>query len=416
MLETTRTCRTGLSAPVETIFDQASRVFPGWTDPETGLRVLCIHARGTDEKAPVWSTLYHQCHCFLDGGRKVLLSGAHPEGRGQGVVDLTTGKVEAALPVKGWIWEVNDCTGMATILRMDGAYPRAAIWDLGKEREVVGLSADSDWKIGDSITLLSDGVRAIASLKRGRPYGEPVHTQHLLLSPGEPARLLLDAPGYHCSHPMSCPTDPEIYAYDRWPSPPYPIEQAIHIRSLDGRFEEPLKLLPGTLRPVGADHGARDHYLWTPDGRWIVSYLYPHPLPKQEKFNHLEFEWWLSATDWRTGEDRSAKYPAGRWGGHMGVSPDSQQILCAGGPGFDKLFLVSIEQLKDGWNERVLCNYPSTVSKGVNADPFAMPFALPDQSGVIFNAGWPGPEHGVYLVEWPGRSPRSDNDGEETRR
>jgi hypothetical protein len=80
------------------------------------------------------------------------------------------------------------------------------------------------------------------------------------------------------------------------------------------------------------------------------------------------------------------------------------------------LFLVSIEQLKDGWNERVLCNYPSTVSKGVNADPFAMPFALPDQSGVIFNAGWPGPEHGVYLVEWPGRSPRSDNDGEETRR
>jgi hypothetical protein len=30
-----------------------------------------------------------------------------------------------------------------------------------------------------------------------------------------------------------------------------------------------------------------------------------------------------------------------------------------------------------------------------------MPFALPDQSGVIFNAGWPGPQHGVYLVEWP---------------
>jgi len=28
-------------------------------------------------------------------------------------------------------------------------------------------------------------------------------------------------------------------------------------------------------------------------------------------------------------------------------------------------------------------------------------FRVPEQSGVIFNAGWPGPEHGVYLVEWP---------------
>ena len=72
-----------------------------------------------------------------------------------------------------------------------------------------------------------------------------------------------------------------------------------------------------------------------------------------------------------------------------------------GGPGFDKLFLVSIEGLRRGWNERVLCGYPTTVSPGLNSDPFPMPFALPDQSGVIFNAGWPGPEHGVYLCEWP---------------
>jgi hypothetical protein len=26
---------------------------------------------------------------------------------------------------------------------------------------------------------------------------------------------------------------------------------------------------------------------------------------------------------------------------------------------------------------------------------------LPDGSGVVFNAGWPGDEHGVYLAEWP---------------
>jgi hypothetical protein len=400
MTETTRTCTAGLPDPGETLFARAARVFPGWTDPETGLRVLCLHARGTEEKAPVWATPYHQCACFLDGGRRILLDGAHPAGKGQGIVDLTTGRVEAALPIEAGIWEIHDRTGTAGIRRVDGGHWRAAIWDLRNAREVVGYTVADDWKLG-GISLLSDGVRAIAWRQRGRPYREPVHTQHFLLTPGEPEKLLLDAPGYNCSHPVSCPTDPEIYAYDRWPSPSYPIEQAIHIRSLDGRFEEPLKLLPGTLRPVGADHGARDHYQWTPDGRWIVSYLYPHPLPKQETFNHLEFEWCLSATDWRTGEDRCAKYPAGRWGGHMGVSPDSRQIICAGGPGFDKLFLVSIEEFKDGWNERVLCQYPTTVSKGDNSDSYAMPFALPDQSGVIFNAGWPGPEHGVYLAEWP---------------
>ncbi len=401
MTETTRACTAGLAAAGGTLFTRAARVFPGWTDPETGLRVLCIHARGADEKSPVWATPYHQCPCFLDGGRKVLLDGANPRGSGQGIVDLTTGRVEAALPIEGSIWEIHDDTDMAAIRYWDGK--RAAIWDLRNHREVIGYTVDDDWALGASISMVSDGARAIAWRYRGRPYRESIRTQHLLLTPGEPARLLLDAQGYFCSHPVSCPTDPELYAYDRWPSPARPIEQAIHIRSLDGRFEEPLKLLPDTLRPVGADHGARDHYMWTPDGRWIVSYLYPHPLPKQERFNHLEFEWWLSATDWRTGEDRCARYPAGRWGGHMGVSPDSRQIICAGGPGFDKLFLVSIEQLKDGWNERVLCQYPTTVSKGINGDPFAMPFTLPDQSGAIFNAGWPGPQHGVYLVEWPSR-------------
>jgi len=386
--------------PGESLFARAARVFDGWTDTETGMRVLRIHARGTDEKASVWATLYHQCPCFVDGGRKVLLAGAGPDGKGQGLLDLTTGAVEALLPIKASVGEVHDGMNMATIHRREGERAHVAIWDLRQQREVAGYTADDDWQIG-SINLLSDGVRAIVWRYRGQAYSEPVHSQHLLLTTGERVETVLDAPGYFCSHTMSCPTDPNLYSYDRWPSPLRPIDQAIHIRTLDGSFEEPLKLLPGTLRPVGADHGARDHYLWTPDGRWIVSYLYPHPLPKQETFNHLEFEWWLSATDWRTGEDRCVRYPPSRWGGHMGVSPDSRQIICAGGPGFDALFLVSIEKLKDGWNEKVLCHYPKTVSKGINGDPFAMPFALPDQSGVIFNAGWPGPKHGVYLVEWP---------------
>ena len=85
----------------------------------------------------------------------------------------------------------------------------------------------------------------------------------------------------------------------------------------------------------------------------------------------------------------------------MQVSPDSRYVVCGGGPGFDKLFAVSIEGLRDGWNEHIICSYPRTVSTGKNASPFPYPFVLPDQSGVIFNAGWPGPEHGVYLAEWP---------------
>lgn len=382
------------------VFQQAAQVFPGWNDPDTGLRVLRIQSRGPDEKAPIWSTPYHQCACFLEGGRKVLLNGAGPNGKGQGLVDLSTGKVEVPLTITASIGEVHDGTNMATITCQDNGRSRAAVWDLTQQREVMGYTAEEPWITG-SINLLSDGVRAIVWRYVGRPYGEHVHSQHLLLTPGREPELVLDDPGYFCSHAMPCPTDPDLYSYDRWPSPARPIEQAIHLHRLDGSFTEPLKLLPDTIRPVGADHGARDHYMWTPDGRWIVSYLYPHPLPVQETFNHLEFEWWLSATDWRTGEDRSARYPAARWGGHMGVSPDSRHILCGGGPGFDKLFLVSIDELKHSWNEHPLCTYPTTVSRGVNSDPFAMPFALPDQSGVIFNAGWPGPEHGVYLVEWP---------------
>ena len=83
----------------------------------------------------------------------------------------------------------------------------------------------------------------------------------------------------------------------------------------------------GVVMRPGDTWGARDHYVWTPDAKRIVSYFCQHPiqpwLDSGKPFNHFAWEWWLSATDWRTGEDLAAMYPPGRWGGHMQVSPDS---------------------------------------------------------------------------------------------
>jgi len=59
-----------------------------------------------------------------------------------------------------------------------------------------------------------------------------------------------------------------------------------------------------------------------------------------------------------------------------------------------------IETLRHSWNEHIIASYPTTTAFSPRG-PFAYPFVLPDQSGVIFNAGWPGEKHGVYLAEWP---------------
>jgi len=387
------------STTTSTVFDLAAKVFEGWTDPDTGLRVLKVHTRGLDEGGQVWATLYHQCQCFLDGGRKIVVRPEKYTRKGCQVLDLTTGEMTLPLPISVGVNDVNDRTKLAAVHVWKDGERRSGIWDLTTQQELVSLPHEEGWHTS-TINFLADGRRAVVFRHQGRPYGEVVRSQYVMLEPGQSNRVILELNEHFCSHFVACPTDPELYAYDRWPSPERIIDQAIHIRTVDGKFEEPLKLLPDTLRSPDM-WGARDHYMWTPDGRWIVSYLYPHPVPKQGDFNHFEFEWYLSATDWRTGEDRCAKYPPGRWGGHMGVSPDSKQILCAGGPGYDKLFLVDIDKLKHGWNEHVLCSYPTTVSTGKNSDPFPHPYALPDQSGVIFHAGWPGPEHGLYLVEWP---------------
>ena len=47
--------------------DQAAKVFDGWVDPDTGLRVLRIQTRGPAEDGDIWATPYHQFQCFLDG-------------------------------------------------------------------------------------------------------------------------------------------------------------------------------------------------------------------------------------------------------------------------------------------------------------------------------------------------------------
>ena len=88
--------------------------------------------------------------------------------------------------------------------------------------------------------------------------------------------------------------------------------------------------------------------------------------------------------------------PAGkRIGSYM--CPDTFEV----GPDFDQLFAVEIEGLREGWDEQLICSYPTTRPTGSLEGPFPCLFVVPDQSDVIFNAGWPGPEHRLCLTECP---------------
>jgi hypothetical protein len=325
------------------------------------------------------------------------------------LLDLETGRSTSPFP-PGWdVVEVDDRADTALLVRwQDGA---AALWDRRTGRILACEPADPGWEYGGA-TLLADGRRILVSHFQGRPYRERVRSHIHLLAPGEPARVVLAAEEHYCNHLQGDPTDPDRFSYDRWPTPARDVDQVIHVAALDGSFHEPARLDARAPRPLSM-FGARDHYLWMPDGRRIVSYLNPAPfdgpvpvrvgakLEMGDDFNHFHFPWVLSALDWRTGEDLSAPYPPGRWGCHPAVSPDSRFIVSAGGPGFDFLYAVDVEGLRSGWNETPVCAYPRTVSRGENHEPFAFPFFLPDGSGVLFNAGWPGPEHGLYLAEWP---------------
>ena len=389
----------------DTLFTQAARVFDGWTDPDTGAGVLRVWAKNLPRIPGMWGTYYHQYQCFLNGGRIVLLYGrpALTDGSRQHIfaLDLTTGHAEPFGPPDHQTCEVIDSTQMAVMMAHEGkADARAMLWDLRAGREVCGMGMPGpEWKF-NSLNFLCDGQRALGFFFKGQYYDERVICRHYLFEAGKEPRLVMEADGYYCSHIVGHPTDPNLYAYDRWPSPKRDVEQVTTVRTVDGSFEETVKLDDNAPRPVDM-WGCRDHYVWTPDGNRIVSYLNREPVDPSQPFDHFAFDWWISALDWRTGEDLCAKYPPGRWGGHMQVSPDSRWIVNGGGPGFDKMYLVNIDGLKHGWNEEILCSYPETNPEGTMTGYFPYPYVLPDGSGVIFCAGWNGPEHGIYLVEWP---------------
>jgi len=323
------------------------------------------------------------------------------------LLDLTTGEITRPFPPEYMVVEVCDGTDLA-LLRQSKGKRLTVLWDMRSEQTLASLETPDGWSFS-GMSALADGRRAVVGQLRGRPHNEPVHSRVYLLTPGEPARLLFETQEFTCNHFLGCPADHDLFAYDRWPAPGRDVEQVIHIASLDGTIHHPARLDERAVRPSSM-LGTRDHYIWTPDGRRIISYLNPAPLlmPTPEMgneesfgtdFNHFTFPWVLSALDWQTGEDLAALYPPGRWGCHVNVTPDSRFIVSAGGPGFDYLYAVEIDALRQGWNERRICSYPRTVSQGRNHEPFAFPFVLPDGSGVIFNAGWPGPDHGVYLAQ-----------------
>jgi hypothetical protein len=399
----------GGTKSTETLFARAAKAFAGWDDAETGVRVLHITPKKGGFAPGELHALYHQFNGFLDGGTKVLLrtgTKAYAGGGGEKtyVLDLTNGEISDPFPAGYNVYEVADETKLALMFRPAPENHVAVLWDLRQGREVAVLPIQEGWRIS-GLQRLSDGSGATCTHVIGKPYGEVVDSKMWLMRPGQEPKLILEAHEFFCNHMQSCPTDPNLLSYDRWPSPIRHVDQVIHVMTLDGKVHGPAKLDAKAMRP-GSMYGARDHYLWTPDGKRIVSYLNPIPLTTEQvyspEFNHFNIKWVLSALDWRTGEDFAAVYPPMRWGCHMGVTLDSKYIISCGGNGFDKLYVVDIEKLKHGWNERVICGYPQTVSLGNNVEPFPQPVMLPDGSGIMFNAGWPGEKHGVYLARWDG--------------
>jgi len=388
-----------------TLFEQARRVFPGWTDPHTGLTVLRLAPPGEPTWPRRFATPYHQQRPFLDGGRWVLLReypppDSGPKGYQSILIDLTTGRIERPFPPGAYAWDVDATTGLALINHSVEGWFTTSLFDITERRIRASLALEPNWQWASG-TLLTDGRRAILSHYQGRFYDEPCRSHfHRMTADQDEAPIIFELDGIFANHLVACPADPDLFAYNAWPTPKRDVEGVTAVATPDGRLNRVIALAPQTPRP-GNFYAVRDHYVWTPDGRRIVSYFSPEPIYPTVPFNHFLFDWWISALDWRTGEDLFARYPPGRWGGHIQVTPDSRYILAAGGPGYDWLYAIAIDEMKQGWNEHRLCRYPPTHSKGTNGDPFPYPFALPDGSGVLFNAGWPGPDHGLYLAEWP---------------
>lgn len=386
----------------ETLFQAASRCFDGWTDDDTGASVLRVIPKGLDYKPGLLHTLYHQNPCYLRGGRQVMIrSGKHYRGWGgprSYRLDLTTGQVDTPLPDDLEFIEINQPTNRLLASRKSSAQREVVLYDLDAGAELASMTIEGGNMAG--VGMISDGSGMIVGISKGKPYDEPIHSRIFVVRPGADPVLIHETHEWHCNHFQSNPADPSIFSYDRWPTPKRYVEQVIHVMSIDGTFHERLKMDDQTVLPGSIFGCQRDHYLWTPDGKRIASYF--SPVNKEidpASFNHFDFGWWISATDWKTGEDLAALYPPGRWGCHFGITPDSREAICAGGPGYDQLFAVNFDHLRDGWNERLICRYPPTTSEGHNAEPFPHPHVLPDGSGVLFNAGWPGDEHHIYLAE-----------------
>lgn len=383
-----------VTASKETVFEQATRVFDGTTDAETGLRVLRLRKNPAGSDWPRWRMIYHQNPTFHDSGRKTMFEyGFEPHS-----LDLTTGVWTQLLPSDYRYTFVHPSTGVATISKASRVVGREAVivnLHSGQELNRFGLA---DWYLSEA-TLLADGHRAVAQFWQGAPHEGETRSRFYLMDSNGNTSLFMEVEGYFCNHVQGCPTDADLIAYDRWPSPCRDTEQVIHLMRVDGSDHHILPMLPETVRPGKAWGWQRDHFVWTPDGRRIVSYF---NIEDDDSGDHFVSPgWWVNATDWRTGEELAAPYPAGRWGCNFNVSPDSRFIVAGGGPDFGYIYHIDIEGLREGWNERVLCRYAPTEHDRVNLSPYHMPWVLPDQSGVIFAAGWYGDEDGIYMVEWP---------------
>lgn len=394
-----------------TLFEQATRIFDGWTDPETGNRVLRIIPRNEQDlplaqKGGKWMTKYHQYVSIFEGGRRISLPCRGKKGSRDYLVDLTTGEAVDPLPPEYGLIEVHPSSPLALCWQRKKDVTRILLRDLNSQCNFSAIEHRPGWSLGEA-HLLSDGRRAIVQEFQGQfgfrvNWAERCNTRFYLLDADGPTRVILDEDGNFCNHFQSCPTNPETFSFDRWPTPKpnrfCPV--VIHIRDLDGTFETPLP--QGNIAPpVGQLWGGqRDHYVWTPDGRRIASYF--SPLDAAPGDSHFEFNWWISVMDWQTGEDLAAAYPPERWGAHYAITPDSRFVFSCGGVQFPSAYAVDLSTLARGWNEQILCTYPQTDEEGSNNGPYHFPFVLPDQSGGIFAAGWHNEETwGTYLVEWP---------------
>ncbi|OGV61549.1 MAG: hypothetical protein A2498_11710 [Lentisphaerae bacterium RIFOXYC12_FULL_60_16] len=401
------------------IFEQASRVFPVEHDPDTGARLLYANplnpsslpgATGTG----LWSTPYHQNTCFTSDRTRILLryseppSGANPTGIHTNVLlNLITGQIEP-FNFTGHVYELSPRHPIAvTFEHREPAIPAVTLRDIDANRPLASFSLPG-WNLW-AAHLLADGQRALIGHYQGTYYHERCHSRFDLLNPDGTTEQVLDVDGCFCNHIQGCPADPDLYSYNRWPTPPSRREVVNHIRDVRGTFDIELPQRPGTVRPGPLWGGQRDHYLWTPDGNRIASYFSPVTTTSRD---HFDFGWWVSALDWRTGEDFAAPYPPDRWTGHFGVSPDSRFLFACGRKSFPFCYTIDIQELRNGWNERIICTCPPSEVSRENHGPFHMPFFLPDQSGVVFTAGWPGSRKGIYLVELPADlRPRTSTEG-----